>query len=70
MILSHKFRNFFGIYVFEVKKSIADISTEVSCLGELKNPGQLPVQVVLMILSYGFFKYLYLLCFRGQEIHC
>ena len=64
------FRNFFSIHVFEVKKSISDIPTELPCLGDLENLGQLPVQEVLMILSYGFLKFLYYLCFRGQWIHC
>ena len=41
------FHNFFSIYVSEVKKSIADILSELLCLGDLKNPGQLPVQEVL-----------------------
>ena len=41
------FHNFFIVYVFEVKKSISDIPTELPCLGDLKNPGQLPVQEVL-----------------------
>ena len=35
------------MYVFEIKESIADISTELPYLGNLKNPGQLPVQQVL-----------------------
>ena len=41
------FHNFFSIYVFEVKKSIADIPNELLCLSDLKNLGQLPVQEVL-----------------------
>ena len=40
------FQNFFTIYVFEVKESIADIPTELSCSGDLENPRQLPVQEV------------------------
>ena len=39
--------NIIEIYVLEVKESISDISTELPCLGDLKNPGQLPVQEVL-----------------------
>ena len=35
------------IHVFGVKESIADISTELPCLGDLENPGRLPVQHVL-----------------------
>ena len=38
------FHNFFIVYVFEVKKSISDIPTELPCSGDLKNPGQLPVK--------------------------
>ena len=41
------FHNFFIVYVFEVKKSISDIPTELLCSGDLKNSGQLPVQKVL-----------------------
>ena len=59
------FHNFFSIYVFEVKESISDIPTELPCLGDFENPGQLPVQEVLMILSYKFLKFLHGLCFRG-----
>ena len=36
------FWNFLTIHVFEVKESIADISTELPCLGDLENPGRLP----------------------------
>ena len=64
------FQNFFSIHVSEVKKSTVDTLTELPCLGEVKNSGQLPVQVVLMILSYGFLKFLYYLGFQGQGIHC
>ena len=63
------FHSFFIVYVFEVKESISDIPTELPCSGELENLGQLPVQEVLMILSYKFFKFLQYLCFRGQGIH-
>ena len=35
------------IHVFGVKESIPDISTELPCLGDLENPGRLPVQHVL-----------------------
>ena len=41
------FHNFFSIYVFGVKESIADIPTELPCLDDLKNLGQLPVWEVL-----------------------
>ena len=41
------FNNFFTIYVSEIKESMADIPTELPCLGDIKNPGQLPVQEVL-----------------------
>ena len=64
------FHNFFTIYVFKVKKSIADIPTELPFLGDLENSSQLPVREVLMILSYNFLKFLHYSCFRGQGIHC
>ena len=35
------------MYVLEIKESIADIPTELQYLGNLENPGQLPVQQVL-----------------------
>ena len=41
------FWNFFSIYVFEVKESIADIPTELPCLCDLENLSQLPVQEVI-----------------------
>ena len=41
------FWNFFTVYVFEVEESIDDIPTELTCLGDLKNLGQLPIQEVL-----------------------
>ena len=37
------FHNFHPIYVFKVKESTADILTELPCLSDLENPGQLPV---------------------------
>ena len=37
----------FDVHVFEVMKSIADIPTELPCLGDLEIPGPLPVQEVL-----------------------
>ena len=37
------FHNFFTIYVFKVKESIADIPTELRCSSDLENPSQLPV---------------------------
>ena len=36
-----------SIYVFEGEKSIFDIISELPCLSDLENPGQLPVQEVL-----------------------
>ena len=39
--------NFFSIYVFGVKQFIADIPTELPCLGDFKNPDQPLVQEVL-----------------------
>ena len=59
------FHSFFTIHIFEGTESIADIPTELPCLGDLKNPDQLPVQEVLMILSYKFLKFFQYLCFRG-----
>ena len=41
------FWNFHTIRVFEIRESIADISTELPCLSNLENPGKLPVQNVL-----------------------
>ena len=41
------FWHFSTIHVFEVEESIADILTELLCSGNLENPGELPVQVVL-----------------------
>ena len=35
-----------NLYVYEGKESIFDIITEFPCLGDLENPGQLPVQEV------------------------
>ena len=35
---------FFTIYVFEVKESIADIPSELPCLGDLNNLDQIPIQ--------------------------
>ena len=70
MIVSHNFfQIFFTIYVFEGEESFSDISTELPCFSELENSGQLPVQEVLMILSYNFLKFLHYLCFRGHGIH-
>ena len=64
------FHNFYTIYVFKVKESTADISTELSCLSDLENPSQLPVWKVLMIQSYKLLKFSDYSCFRGQGIHC
>ena len=60
------FRNFFSIYVFEVMEFIVDIPIELPCLSDLENPGQLPVQEVLMILSYTFSIFFLYLYFRSQ----
>ena len=60
--------NFFSVHVFEVKESIADFPTELPCSGELKNPGQLAVrEVLLMILSYRFLKCLHCYGFEVGE---
>ena len=39
--------NHLDIFVSEVNESIADISTDLPCLCDLKNMGQLPIQPVL-----------------------
>ena len=41
------FRNFFITYVFGVKESIFHSFTELRCLDDFENPGQLPVSQVL-----------------------
>ena len=41
------FGSFFISYVFEVKESIFGSFTKLPCLGDLENPGQLPVLQVL-----------------------
>ena len=41
------FRDFFIPCVFEVKEFISRIFTKLLCLGDLENPGQLPVLQVL-----------------------
>ena len=64
------FHNFYTVYVYKVKESIADIPTELPCLSDLENPSQLPVREVLMILPYEFLKFSHYSCFRGQGIHC
>ena len=69
IILSDGYHHFFTIYVFEVKKSIVYILTELRCSSGLDNPSQLLVWEVLMILSYEFLKFLHYSCFRGQRIH-
>ena len=47
MIVSHNFRNFFTIYVFEVREFISDISTELPYSSDLENTGELRVQEIL-----------------------
>ena len=58
MILSYEFLKFLQYLCFEVKESIAGISTELSCLSDFENPGQHPVQKVLEgtddYMSYEF----------------
>ena len=63
------FWNFITIHVFEVKECISDIPTKQLCSDDLENPVQLPVQEVLMILSYKFLKFHHYLCFRGQGMY-
>ena len=46
MNVSYRFLKFLDYPCFEVKESIADISTELLCLGDFENPGWLPVQHV------------------------
>ena len=46
MILSYEFSKF-SHYVFEVRESIADISTELPCLGNIENIGRYPIEDVL-----------------------
>ena len=41
------FWNFFSLYVFEVGEFLSDIPTELPCLGDFENLGQLPVLEVL-----------------------
>ena len=41
------FRNFFIPYIFGVKESVSRSFTKLPCLGDLENPGQLPVWQVL-----------------------
>ena len=41
------FRNFFILYIFEVEESISRSFTQLLCSGDLENPGQLPVSLVL-----------------------
>ena len=41
------FWNVHTILVLQVRESIADIFIELPCLGNLENPGKLPVQDVL-----------------------
>ena len=36
-----------NLFVFKSRESIFDIITELPCLSDLENPGQLPVQEVL-----------------------
>ena len=66
MILSSEFLKFLQYLYFRGQ----EIPTGLLSLDDLENPGQLPVQEVLMILSSEFLKFLQYLCFRGQEIHC
>ena len=48
IIVSYEFlKFFFTIYFSEVGEFISDIPTQLPCLGDLENPGQLPVQEVL-----------------------
>ena len=65
------FHNFYIVHVFKVEKSIADISTELPCLHDLKNPGQLPgFDRYWWFCLINFWIYSHYSCFRGQGIHC
>ena len=67
------FWNFHTIRVFEVRESIADISTELPCLGNLKIQVNFRFKTyseVLVNVSYRFLKFLDYPCFWGQRIHC
>ena len=64
------FQNFFTIYVLRVRNPLSGVPTELLCSGVSDNSGKLPVQEVLIILSYEFLKFLHYLSFRGQWIHC
>ena len=64
------FHNFYTIYAFKVNESTVDIPTELACLSDLENPSQLPVWMVLIILSYEFLKFSDYSCFQGQGIYC
>ena len=44
-------------------------TTEQLCSDDLENPVQLPVQEVLIILSYKFLKFHHYLCFRGRGMY-
>ena len=66
------FWNFLTIHVFGVKESIADISTELPCLGDLENPGwpSGPTRTwrYWWLCLVDFLKFLHHLCFWGQQI--
>ena len=47
MILSYKFLKFLQYLCLRGQESIADIPTELPCLCDLENLGQLPVQEVI-----------------------
>ena len=58
------------IYDFEGKESIADISTELQCLGKLENPCQLRFNgysEVLVIVSYRFPQFFQYYVFEIKE---
>ena len=67
------FWNFFTIYFFEVRESIADILSELLRSGDHENLGLLPVQdypEVLMIVSYGFSQYLQNVSNKNKRTEC
>ena len=61
------FWNFFPIYVFEVKESIAGIPTELLCLEDLENPGQLPVSGYWWFRLINFWNFFPIYVFEVKE---
>ena len=68
--VSYRFLKFLDYLCFGVNESIADISIELPCLGDLENPGRLSVQHVLGGTGDCVLKFFHYLCFWGQGILC